>query len=369
MPDGRPMPQEIRKRYLEQLTAPPKTEWNVQLPSRGLGDTVAKITHATGLDKVAHKAAAIVGKKDCGCSKRQARLNQWWGYAETAEPPPFVTLAQMAEDCKALASMLPANTARIVGVSRSGLQPANLVAMLLHRQLWIVRQSTADIIDGGNGWRLSGNTTADGPTVVIDDTVMSGNSFKHVMPIVRKRFPDAIAAACYVNPMAKVKPDMWVRDLCWPHLLEWNLFNSIMTPIMATDFDGVLCRDCPPEDDDDGPRYEAFLRDVQPLYLVRRTPIPLIVTARMEKYRPQTEDWLKRHGVKWTKLVMGPWRTLAERNRSDIAGFKAQHFKLFIRQYHRLKPPLFVESDPRQAKRIAELSRGTVICPVAGKCF
>ena len=43
--------------------------------SKGLGDTIAKITHATGLDVVAEKIAHAMGKEDCGCKRRQEILN------------------------------------------------------------------------------------------------------------------------------------------------------------------------------------------------------------------------------------------------------------------------------------------------------
>ena len=50
--------------------------------SKGLGDTVAKITQATGLDKVAHAAAKLAGKEDCGCGKRQETLNKMFPYKD-----------------------------------------------------------------------------------------------------------------------------------------------------------------------------------------------------------------------------------------------------------------------------------------------
>lgn len=43
--------------------------------SRGLGDTVAKITHATGIVKI---VKAIT--PDCGCNKRQEWLNKMVPY-------------------------------------------------------------------------------------------------------------------------------------------------------------------------------------------------------------------------------------------------------------------------------------------------
>lgn len=48
--------------------------------SKGLGDTVAKVTHATGLDRLATQVAKLTGKQDCGCKKRQEQLNNLFPY-------------------------------------------------------------------------------------------------------------------------------------------------------------------------------------------------------------------------------------------------------------------------------------------------
>jgi len=50
------------------------------MESKGLGDTIAKLTHATKLDKVAKGVAKSLGKKDCGCSRRQDKLNKLFPY-------------------------------------------------------------------------------------------------------------------------------------------------------------------------------------------------------------------------------------------------------------------------------------------------
>ena len=44
--------------------------------SRGLGDTVEKITKATGIKKIADS----VTKGDCGCAKRRDTLNRIFPY-------------------------------------------------------------------------------------------------------------------------------------------------------------------------------------------------------------------------------------------------------------------------------------------------
>lgn len=42
--------------------------------SKGLGDTIEKITTATGVKRLAEVVSKAT-KKDCGCKKRQEKLN------------------------------------------------------------------------------------------------------------------------------------------------------------------------------------------------------------------------------------------------------------------------------------------------------
>lgn len=44
------------------------------MKSRGLGDTIEKITAATGIKKVVEKVSEVTGK-DCGCKNRKEKLN------------------------------------------------------------------------------------------------------------------------------------------------------------------------------------------------------------------------------------------------------------------------------------------------------
>ena len=42
--------------------------------SKGLGDTIEKITKVTGVKKVVEKISEIIGE-DCGCDERKEKLN------------------------------------------------------------------------------------------------------------------------------------------------------------------------------------------------------------------------------------------------------------------------------------------------------
>jgi len=286
----------------------------------------------------------------------------------------FLTVNDLASDSVKLANALPPDVKAIVGIARSGITPANIIATMLHLPLLSIRQTKGDVVQVGNGWRMGGTehigVNGDAKVAIIDDTSMTGNSFKAIKPIADSHFKDYVTACVYVNPLSSGKPDIWVHELAWPHLLEWNLFNSVLSPNTAVDFDGILCHDCAGWQDDDGVNYLGFIKNALPKYLTRKTAIPLIVTARIEKYRKETEDWLQRHGVRFNQLIMHPARTLAERRRDDIAAFKAKHFEAWAKSHTaRPRPSMFIESDDLQARRISELSGRLVVCPTTASCY
>jgi orotate phosphoribosyltransferase-like protein len=290
----------------------------------------------------------------------------------------FISKEQFTKDVISLIAKLPPDITAVAGVARSGVFPASLVSMMIHRPLYLVRQYQGDIISqdvgvisGGNGWRLSQGVPSitDGKVLVLDDTVMTGNSFKAIEPMIAKAFPQRMTGAIYVNPRSLIKPDVWAVDLPWPHLLEWNIFNSVLLGSMAIDFDGILCHDCPRGSDDDGPKYLEFLENAAPKYLIRKAQVPLIITARLEKYRPQTEAWLKRWGVDYGNLIMGHWDNLQQRTFAEVVKYKAKHYAQFAKVCRGIKPAVFVESEINQAKEIAKRSKQITVCPDAGQCF
>jgi len=288
-------------------------------------------------------------------------------------PTRFIRSSQFQFDILNLIAKIPPDITAIAGVARSGLSAATMLSMYLHLPMVTIRQTMNDVVQTGNGWRLGGSKHVNPRTekiLVVDDTVMTGNSLKAIKPLIDREFGNAVYAAVYVNPKALLKPDIWSVDLPWPHILEWNVFNSILSPSAAMDFDGILCHDCPPGSDDDGPKYLDFIRNAMPLYMPRRCPIPLIVTARIEKYRADTEEWLRRYGIRWNRLVMHPAATLAERRRDNIAAYKARHYSAWAAKHKATPGPIiFFESEDGQAREIAKLSKLLTICPHTAGCY
>ena len=183
--------------------------------------------------------------------------------------------------------------------------------------------------------------------------------------LLRAAFPAATLtrAVIYAHPQSLHAIDMFVREYPGGHYLEWNWPNAGHGAACAYDFDGILCHDCAPEDDDDGPRYARFLSETRPLFLPRRMRIPMIVTGRSAKYRAETLAWLDRWGLSVDHLVMRDWDIDLGRNWNEQMGeYKAWHY-----QDARSGCPLFAESDPAQAEVINRLTGKAVLCPSAAK--
>lgn len=331
-------------------------------------------------DRKANKLNIFTGEKksggcgSCGGGKAKPKNNVSkprggvFGF-DKSQNSRFITSNQLQNDIKLLLAKVPSDITAIAGVARSGLSVATMLSMYLHLPMLTIRQTMNDIVDTGNGWRLGGSKhifPKKEKILIVDDTVMTGNSIKSIRPLAEREFGEYLFAAVYVNPKAVNKPDIHAVDLPWPHILEWNVFNSVLSDSIAVDFDGILCHDCEPGSDDDGDRYLNFINTARPLYTPRKAPIPIIITARIEKYRKPTEEWLARNNIKFKQLIMHPAKTLKERQRDDIAAYKARNFEAWLKNYKaRISPQIFFESEDWQAKRIGQLIRqqGIVICP------
>lgn len=275
-----------------------------------------------------------------------------------AAPSTYITLGQLAKDTKRLVGILPPDLTAVAGIPRSGLLPASQLACHLHLPLYSIGDE--GLIPVGHGWRLRAPQRTD-KILVVDDTLCRGKALCGALSRLKGQPCDT--AVIYAKPETVHMVDYCACQLPGPHYLEWNFFNSVHLETSGFDFDGILCEDIDPVDDDDGPKYRKALENAVPKHLPRRQEIPLIVTARLEKYRELTLAWLRRHGVRVHRLLMGPWRNNRERAEPGaVVRFKAE-------QYRRSGCRLFVESDVRQAPGIAEISGKRVLCPEAGRVF
>jgi hypothetical protein len=60
-------------------------------PSKGLGDTIAKVTHYTGISKLTDVITDALGIEDCGCNRRREELNNAVNYNLSSDLEPAET--------------------------------------------------------------------------------------------------------------------------------------------------------------------------------------------------------------------------------------------------------------------------------------
>jgi uncharacterized HAD superfamily protein len=248
----------------------------------------------------------------------------------------------------------------VAGIPRSGVLAAALLA--LERNIHLI--SLNDVERGSRAWEfpLRRNVPGrkDGRVLVVDDSINSGESIREVWQELHG-VPHLIFGAVYYTADASAAlVECVFRRVESPRCFEWNVFHSNQMQYTCIDMDGVLCEDFPHREEDNGEglvRYRKHLAGAAPRFLPTSYPVLAIVTSRLEKYRAETEDWLRRHGIQYGRLMMSPHATAAARREAaDQATMKASFYS------SAMSARLFIESDPQQAADIATLSRRPVLC-------
>ena len=297
-------------------------------------------------------------KKQCELKHKRVKKEE-----DTYLAGQYITNAQLIRDCKNILLPQIANLdiRGILGIPRSGMFPASMIAMWLNLPLYFLDpQNNLVPMSGASkfgGIRMMEHKPLTGRLLVVDDTVYAGTAIKNF----KSRFlEDVYFAATYVKPEAKDLVDFYAKELPPPHLLEWNLFNCTYIQQALLDFDGILCPNVPFEILEDEEKHKEWLSNVKPFY--HRLPkfkCKGIVTARFERYRDITENWLARHNVKYERLIMMPNEMEEDRLRDHVetsSTYKAKHFVESDAKF-------FIESEVPEAIRIRKKSGKLVICP------
>jgi uncharacterized HAD superfamily protein len=199
---------------------------------------------------------------------------------------------------------------------------------------------------GGVSW------TAGAPLriLVVDDSSNSGESMRRARRFIAGqpslRGSTIKYLAIYASREAISDLDMHFQIVDQPRIFEWNFMHHDHAQNFLFDLDGVLCEDGPPESSESMSVYIDHLVNARPK-IIPTLKIGAIVTSRLERYREQTETWLKKYGVSYRYLIMTNLPTAEERRRLSMHGkFKAD-------VYGKLGGSLFVESEAWQAREIA----------------
>ena len=254
-------------------------------------------------------------------------------------------------------NVMPRDIDLIVGVPRSGMLPANLLALYLNRPYTDIHSFMNGHIYKAGARGQFFDTNQFKKILVVDDSVASGSALNEVKTNLKElssKF-DIKYCAVYVIPGKEKVVDYYFEVVPLPRYFQWNILNHTSLEKACFDIDGVLCVDPTPEQNDDGEKYTDFVLNAQPLF-IPGAKIGTIVTSRLEKYRPQTEQWLKAHNVKYDDLIMLDLPDMAARQKANNHGdhkAKAYMSKPYV---------LFVESELTQAIAINRIAKKPVLC-------
>ena len=272
-------------------------------------------------------------------------------------PTTYITYEQLTRDVERLDARLPRNLAGIIAVPRSGLLPATMLAMRRNLPLLSFGGDMSrdfDVINLAKGEREV--QWQEGPYVVVDDSVYRGNAMKKAKEQIASdgsmKDLSIICAAVYKHPDSPDgrDVDVWAREIDGPRYFAWNIFHHPDAAKFMLDLDGVVCHDPPIYDDGVGGAYEKWLPYATPRH-VPTVAIGAICTNRLQIWREQTAEWLKRHGVTVDSVYFAPYDTPGERSMGPTFGVRKGQV------YAMSECTLFIESDDAQARIIAEVSQ------------
>ena len=264
---------------------------------------------------------------------------------------------------------VPYDVDMIVGIPRSGMIPALMLAELMNK-----RCADLDAFIGGRemsvgrrGGLMRRGTP--GKVLIIDDSVASGNALLKVKDRLQSMEGYTFLYACVYAESAEA---IGMVDICFENIWqsgeklyrkEWNILH--LFPHLAKsgmwDIDSLLCKE--PPNDKDTEAYEAYLAEAVPM-VIPPTPVGAIVTYRLEKYREVTEAWLRRYGIEYRELVMFDAPDRVSRNKTISAGGYKGKVYAAARW-----AKLFYESDPHQAEVISKMSGKPCFCYEDGKMY
>jgi hypoxanthine phosphoribosyltransferase len=236
----------------------------------------------------------------------------------------------------------------VVGVPRSGMVPAYMIALALNI-------NCTDISSWVNNYPLKKGLTRcvrkdlNSPweaqkVLIVDDSIMTGNSIRNEI----NALPDWLAARASTLAIYSGKPirsdvDIILEFLPHPRAFEWNIFHHNVMSRSCICLEGMMSENelC---DDTGTTRFR---------YLPSRD-IDTIVTSQSESNRHKVEALLMDNGVSYRNLVM-------KKNNNNVMTIDSQ-VKFKVETFVASTADLFVEFNSYQAKLICREAGKPVFC-------
>ena len=253
---------------------------------------------------------------------------------------------------------IPSGTGMVVGIPRDGMIAGGLIAAYLNLPLTDLNSFIEGRMFTDPAYAFGKTNNNQDKILIVDDFINFGETIKSVKDKLASAGVDTgniTFLSVYAASKKKAENvDMYFEVVPMHRMLEWNVIHHPFLRYACVDIDGVLCRNPSAAEDDDGEKYLKFIREVAP-YINPGYPIGNLVTCRLEKYRAETEMWLKKHDIEYKKLIMMDLPSKQARAKVSRSDYKADSF-------NKTEAMLFIESSVKQAREIAQKTGKSVFC-------
>lgn len=223
-----------------------------------------------------------------------------------------------------------------IGIPRSGLMVASVLALKRGKPL-----STPTSFLRGETWQsLHVEKSTVKRVLLVEDDIIYGKQISKAYAQLKTVFPtlQIDMASLYVTSQSKHAVNYYFAVKNPPLLYEWTLLTNMATMgKLAVDMDGVLCGD-----------------NMEP-FMIPQFPVEAVITSRLEWQRQETEEWLRKHNVRYKQLLMLNLAQTTQKTLDAIINHKVEAIK-------QVKPFWFWESNPVEAVGIRDRTGIPVLC-------
>lgn len=287
----------------------------------------------------------------------------------------YITLSDLSNTIRKNIWKIPRDIDLIIGVPRSGMIAASIIASYLNIPLIDIDS----FINGSKPWGglraeyFITSHTQTNKILVIDDTVSSGRAMNETRKKISNIYNEKqfIYMCVYLEGWGENSVDLYLEDVrkytenfTKIVIYEWNIFQhhpDLMNKCLY-DIDGVLCVEPPDERNEE--EYIKYIKNATPLF-IPRTKIGGIITYRLIKNLDITQKWLKDNGINYNEITMFNANSWDERNN---IGIPSEKYKADFYGSHD-NYELFIESSDYQAKKIAEITNKAVYAVETNKMY
>ena len=257
-----------------------------------------------------------------------------WGRKHLSPRIQYLPLAQIVQDTHKWIEKIPSDFDVVIGIPRTGMFPACIIACELGKPLTTPDLYCNDVLWMSQESEAHNNVLKKyGRVLLVDDSGCGLRTVNHVITQIRVAHPETDIKVAVLYPCEQCIPkiDYWYKpyvDGESPrHFLNLMHHDDVST---AIDMDGVLCEDYNVSRD-----YNEFLKNARP-YRIPIYEVQCIITGRPESCREITKQWLEKYHVRYQRLHM--WG-----GKEDMGTFKA---RILLHE----KPFRYIESSDHLAR-------------------